>query len=140
MDRYAQKLSSYKDVSVSYTVLAGTDYSTATAKIAARAGETIYIQRILVNVTTDNAATQLFQDSANTPILAAGTKASPGIGPITFDFGPDGFALTEGKSFDHKMSGAGLAAAITVQAYQKRTANLIGNTTVPANAPINGTP
>ena len=112
----------YENVSTSYTILAATDYSTASAKIAAKANETIYVQKIVVNVSTDNAATQLFQDSASTPIIAAGTKASPGIGPITFDFGPKGFALTEGKSLDHKMSAAGLAASITITAYRRRTA------------------
>lgn len=112
----------HKDVSTSYTYVAATDYSTANAKIAAVAGHTIFIRRIQVNVTTDNAATQTFQDSASTPIIAAHIKASPGIGPITFDFGDRGFALTEGKSFDHKMSAAGQAGSVTVDAYIKRTA------------------
>lgn len=116
-DRY------HKDVSTSYTIVAATDYTTANARIAAVAGHTIYIRRILLNVTTDNAATQTFQDSAATPIIVAGSKASPGIGPITFDFGERGFALTEGKSFDHKMSAAGLAGSVTVDAYIKRTAS-----------------
>lgn len=122
MGDYSRKLDRYTDVSVSYTVVAATDYSTATQKIAGVAGETIYVQKILVVVTTDNAATQLFQDSAGTPIIVAGTKASPGIGPILFDFGPDGFALTEGKDLNHKMSAAGIAASVTITAYRKRTA------------------
>jgi hypothetical protein len=118
----------YKDVSVSYTILAATDYTTASSKITGKAGYTIYIQKITVGVTTDNAATQLFQDSAGTPIEVAKTKASPGLGPIDFDFGDEGFALTEGKDFQHKMSAAGLAASITVMAYMKPTGTL-----VPAN-------
>lgn len=124
MDVYRSKLARYEDVSVSYSIVAATDYSTANAKIAAKTGYTIYIQRILVNVSTTNAATQLFQDNASTPIIAAGTPATPALGPIVFDFGGDGFALTESKSLDHKMSGAGLAASITIQAYRKRTAAL----------------
>lgn len=123
MGDYSRKLERYTNVSTSYTILAGTDYTTATSKITGEAGWTIYIQRILVAVTTDNAATQTFQDSAGTPVLVAGTKASPGIGPILFDFGPEGFALTEGKDFQHKMSGAGLAASVTVTAYKRRTSN-----------------
>ena len=111
----------YRDASISYTIVAATDYSTASEKITVLTGHTIFIQKIAVNVTTDNAATQLFQDDASTPIIAAGTKASPGIGPILFDFGARGFALTEGKSFEHKMSGAGLAATVTVEAYQRQT-------------------
>jgi len=119
---FGEQYGQYEDVSISYTIVAATDYTTATAKIAAKTNHTIYIRKILVAVTTDHAATQLFQDSATTPIIAAGTKVSPGIGPITFDFGERGFALTEGKSFDHKMSAAGLAASVTVEAYRKRTA------------------
>lgn len=112
----------HEDVSVSYVYLAATDFSTASAKIAAKANFTIFIQQITVNVSTDNAATQQFQDSSTTPIIAAAIKASPGIGSIVFDFGQRGFALTEGKSFDHKMSGAGQAGSVTVTAYRKLTA------------------
>jgi len=121
MDREAVNLHYHENVSLSYTFLAATDYTTATAKIAAKTGHTIYIQRIVLAVTTDNAATQTFQDSASTPILAAKSKASPGLGPIEWDFGPEGFALTEGKSLDHKMSAAGMAGSVTITAYRKRT-------------------
>jgi hypothetical protein len=122
MGDYSRKLDRYQDVSTSYTFLAATDYTTAAAKIAAVTGWTIYVQKITLAVTTDNAATQTWQDSAGTPIIVAGTKASPGIGPITWDFGPDGFALTEGQSLDHKMSGAGMAGSVTITAYRKATA------------------
>lgn len=121
----ARRDSTHKDVSISYTYVAATDYSTANAKIAAVTGHTIFIKRILVCVTTDNAATQTFQDSSSTPIVVAHIKASPGIGALLFDFAGDdgrGFALTEGKSFDHKMSAAGQAGSVTVEAYIKRTA------------------
>lgn len=120
-DQERVNLQHYADVTVSYVIVAGTDYTTPTAKIAGKAGHTIYIQKLCVSVTTDDAATQTFQDSAGTPIVAAKTKASPGLGPILFDFGPDGFALTEGKDLNHTMSAAGLAAAIVIQAYMKRT-------------------
>ena len=111
----------YRDASVSYTVVAATDYTTATAKITVLTGHTIFIQKIAFNVTTDNAATQLFQDDATTPVIATGVKASPGIGPLLYDFGAKGFALTEGKSFMHKMSGAGIAGTVVVEAYQRQT-------------------
>lgn len=123
-DQLRANLQYHQDCSTSYTFVAATDYSTATAKIAAKAGHTIYVCKIAVMVTTDNAATQLFQDSAGTPIIACGIKASPGIGPIIFDFGENGFALTEAKSLDHKMSAAGLAGSVTITAYYKRTTGL----------------
>lgn len=130
MDRYQQKLSAYQDVSTNYAILAATDFTTAVSKITGKAGYTIYVQRIMLSVTTDNAATQQFQDSAGTPVPIAKSKVSPGLGPILWDFGPDGVALTESKDFQHLMSATGMAAEVYVQAYMKATGIntvLIGN-------------
>jgi hypothetical protein len=120
-DQLRTNLQYHEDCSMSYSYLAATDYSTASPKIPGKVGFTIFVCRIALAVTTDNAATQQFQDSASTPLVAAGVKASPGIGPIVFDFGDNGFALTEGKSLDHKMSGAGQAGSVAIIAYYKRT-------------------
>jgi len=124
MGDYSRKLDAYGnvDISTGYTILAATDYVSPEAKVAGVTGWTIYVQKILVAVTTDNAATQQFEDNAGTPIIAAKTKASPGIGPIEFDFGPDGFPLTESKSLMHRMSAAGMAASITITGYMTPTA------------------
>jgi hypothetical protein len=120
-DRVKDNLTFHENCSVSYSFVAATDYTAATAKIAAKVGHKICIISIALAVTTDNAATQTFQDNAATPILVAKSKASPGLGPILWEFGPDGFELTEGKSFDHLMSAAGMAGAVVVTAYYKRT-------------------
>lgn len=120
-DQLRDNLNYHQNCSVSYSFINSIDYTTATAKIAAKAGFTIYVSKIAVMVTTDNAALQSFQDSASTPIVAAAVKASPGLGPVVFDFGEDGFALTEGKSLDHKMSATGMAGSVTITAYYKRT-------------------
>lgn len=127
MDAYSRRLFQWSDVSVSGVVLAGTDLSGASLRtlVTAKTGQTIYVQKIEIAVTTDNAATQIIQDTAGTPIKVAGTKASPGIGPITWDFGPDGFACTQDKGLSLTNSGAGLAYSYTVLAYQKQTANLV---------------
>ena len=124
MGDYSRKLDYYTDVSTGYTFLIGTDWSgvALSTRIAGVVGMTIFIQKIQLAVTVDNAATQTFQDSAGTPILAAKSKASPGLGPIIWDFGPDGFALTEGEDFNHLMSAAGMAGSVTITAYQKVTA------------------
>lgn len=82
---------------------------------------TIYVQRITVSVTTDAAQSLIFQDDANTPVLIGKTKASPGLGPIEIDFGPEGTALTQGKNLDIATSGAGIAARVRIEAYQKLT-------------------
>jgi hypothetical protein len=116
----------YEDVSVSGFVLAADDYSTnKRALVAAKAGETIYVQKVNIIVTTDNAATQTVQDTASTPLIAAKTTASPGVAKdFLFDWGAQGLALTEGKGLDLTNSAAGLAYSFTVEAYRRRTANI----------------
>lgn len=115
----------YKDISGS-TVLATGDNLSATARtlVALKAGYTIFIQRIEVNVNTDAAQSLTFQDNAGTPVVIASVKASPGVGPIPIDFGPEGRALTEGKQFDLKNSAAGVGADITWVGYLKPTGTI----------------
>jgi len=87
------------------------------------ASETAYVQRMMVAVTVDGAQPLTFQDRATTPKVIGKTKASPGLGPILFDFGPAGIALTEGKSLDISTTGATiLGAAIHIEGYRKKTA------------------
>ena len=114
----------YQDVSLTTVVGAADDLSsTARSLIAAKTGWQIFVQRILVAVTTDNAATLTFRDTAGTPVPVAATDASPGEGPIAWDFGAKGFALTADKGLELANSAAGLAASITVEAYRRRTPN-----------------
>lgn len=113
----------FADVSTSFVLAAGDNYSvTAKAIIAAKASHTIYVQRIAMGVTTDNAATQTFEDTSGTPVPIATSKASPGLVMLEWDFGPNGVALTEGKGLEMKSSAAGLAASIAITAYRKQTA------------------
>ncbi len=115
----------FQDIS-GRTTLAAADNLSATARqlVAAKPSHTIFIQRITVNVITDNAATLKFQDNNGTPRIIAGTKVSPGIGPIVFDMGDEGAALTEGKEFQLMNSAAGLAAEIIWHGYMKPTATM----------------
>lgn len=126
MDRIQRNLSQFENVSQSYAFAATDDYSsTVRALIAAKVGFTVYIQKIILDVLTDNAATQTFQDTAGTPVVLAVSKASPGLsnitGPIIWDFGPEGHACTADKGLSQKNSAAGLAAHVTILAYRKRT-------------------
>lgn len=108
---------------MSAVVLAGDDFhSTFKHLIAAPLStDTIMVQKICCNVTTDAATSQTFQDTAGTPIVLGAVKVSPGLGMNIFDFGTEGFALTPGKGLDYKNSAAGVACAISVQAYTKKT-------------------
>lgn len=90
--------------------------------VALKTSHTIYVTLISISVTTDNAATLTFQDSASTAIIIAKTKASPGVGPILFDFGELGIPLTEAKNFNMAISAAGLAGHVHAEGYFKRTA------------------
>lgn len=110
----------FKPFSVDVTLIATSD-GAANVLVAALAAHTIFVTRIDIAVTTDNAATLTFQDSASTPIVIAKTKASPGLGPINFVFGEDGTALTEAKSLDLNISAAGLAGRIHVEGYIRAT-------------------
>lgn len=115
----------HKDISGS-TVLAAADNLSVTPRVlaAGRAGYTIFVQRVNVNVITDNAATLTVQDDG-TPVVVAKTKASPGIGPIPFEFGEEGRALTEGKDLELANSAAGLAADVHWEGYMKATGVMV---------------
>lgn len=125
MSDYRQRRKRYQDISGS-TVLAATDDLSATARslAALKSGYTVYVQKIVVNVITDNAATLTFQDDAGTPVVIAKTKASPGLGSIVFDFGGEGRGLTVSKTFTLKNSAAGLAADIHWEGYMKPTGTI----------------
>lgn len=123
MDRINELLTRNRNVSMSTSVIATDNFSSTPKHLIAapNAGDTIYVQKICCNVTTDAAQTQTFQDTASSPIPVATVKVSPGLGTAIFDFGTEGFALTAGKGLDYKNSAAGVAAAIAVQAYAKKT-------------------
>jgi len=120
-DQLRTNLQYHEDCSTSYSFVAATDFTTASARIAAKAGFTIYVCKIAYMVNVVNAALQTWQDSESTPIIAASAAASAALGPILFDFGPNGFALTEGASLNHEMSATGGGGSVTITAYYKRT-------------------
>lgn len=129
MDRINHLLTEHKNVSTGYSFLAATDWSggNRSTKITCPSVPTnqpnqlyqIFIQKITLSVTTDNAATQSFQSSNATPVVYAKSKVSPGIGPITWDFGTEGVPITAGENFVHEMSAAGMAGSVAIQAYAK---------------------
>lgn len=126
MDRIQALMTDWQNVSVSYSFAAATNWSSGNGQtqITGKTGWTIYIQKITLAVTTDNAAQQTFQGTGASALApAAVSKASPGIGPITWDFGTEGFALPTGEGLAHDMSAAGMAGSVAIQAYMKRDAN-----------------
>ncbi len=80
MDRINFLLTDNKNRSTSYAILAATDYTTANTRIASSGAKfSLFIQKILLAVTTDNAAVQTFQTNNGTPVEIAKSKASPVI-------------------------------------------------------------
>ena len=108
------------DKSTTVIVLAA-DSATKEDVLAVRnASHRLFVQRIIVNVTTDAAQTLTFQDDASTPIVVGKSASSPGLGiEIVADYGPQGLGLTVGKNLDVVISGAGLAGHISIEAYEK---------------------
>lgn len=115
----------FQDVSVSGNVLAATDITAGRTLITGKAKYTIYVQSIKGAVNTDAAQAQTFRDSAGTPVVVATIKASPGVGSFSFDFGDEGYALTEGKNLVLIHSATGLAYTYSVEAYMKPTSTML---------------
>ena len=110
----------YQGFAVDQTVVAGTDPTSAGASlVAAKTNCTVYVTHISVSTTTDNAATLTFQDTADTPVLIAKTKASPGLIQQVWEFGDDGTAITANKALSVVGSAAGLAARVHIEGYYK---------------------
>lgn len=80
---------------------------------------TIYVQRIIVTISTSAAQAITFQDSAGSPVYVNKIAASPAVdSTYDFDKGPDGKALTSGKNLVMAMT-AGNAGNIEIYAYLK---------------------
>jgi hypothetical protein len=110
----------YKNVSTTLAMTAGVDPSGA---LIASPGSkyTIYLQKLVVMVTTDAAPTLTFRDSAGTPVPVSGTPANPGTGEFVLCDLTEGIPLTQGKALDIVASAAGLAGLVTVEAYARLT-------------------
>ena len=91
------------------------------ALIAAILKNTIYVQKIHVEVTTLTASELwTFQDGAGNPIVPSVSAAA--IAHFDFDFGPDGVPCVEGTAFNLNISGAtGAVGWCSWEAFKKRT-------------------
>ena len=108
----------YQNISGSLVVAAATG---DTDLVAAKTGYTIYIQKIIFNVTTDAAQSMTFQSKTSALELAT-IPASPGDNTEhVFDFGTEGMPLTESEAFQMNVSAAGLAGVLMWEGYRKQT-------------------
>lgn len=120
----------YSDISGSLTATTSTDDTTL---VAAKASHTLFIQRIIVYITTDAAQSWAFVDSNGTPKAVAKVTTSPGVDTRwDFDFGDTGIPLTEGKGFVLDVSATGLAGSIQWSGYRRLTGTNVDNLTLAA--------
>jgi hypothetical protein len=121
---YRRHRTFYQNASGSRRILA-TDSGVITLAANPNVADTVYVQKIHIEVTTVNAGGELwtFQDSAGTPIPVVPSISTASIAHFDFDFGPDGVPMTEGKTFDINITVAtGAVGWVTWEAYRKRTA------------------
>lgn len=112
--------SRYQDISGTLDVTTTTGDTTLVT--ARNANATIFIQRIIGYVTTDAPQSIAFEDSATASKTIATITTSPGDETRwDFDYGEEGFPLTEGKNFIMNVSAAGLAINLRWYGYMKLT-------------------
>lgn len=120
---YLHQQFQYKRKTTDKFFLAATDDQTDVITVKS-ANHRLYIQKIIVSITTHADQTMTFQDDADTPVPIAVLTDEATVVPTVpsswvWDFGPTGIALTLGKNFDIMVSAAGIAAAIHIEAYEK---------------------
>lgn len=107
----------FQDMTKAITLVA-TD-TTQDAFLAKKANYTIWVQRIVVWISTSAAQSMTFQDDAGTPLVVAVVPSSPGANTRwDFDFGPVGRPLGENQDLDITLSAAGLAGSVIIYAYR----------------------
>lgn len=122
-ESYRRKTSYYENISGNVLVASGD--STTKVLVAGRTSDTIFVQKIHVEIITASAKTWTFQDSAGTPVVIAlvDTTSVPSdtkVGHWDKDFGPEGYPLTVDKGLNLAISGAGAAGNVTWEGYRKR--------------------
>ena len=116
---YTRNRIHYQDVSSTTPVVVGTaDYTLVTGKT----NYTIYVQRIIMWVTTSAAQNMSFEDST-TGLRIANIPSAPGDSTRwDFDFGPEGRPITTAENLVLNASAAGNVGHVEVLAYLKPNA------------------
>lgn len=118
---YRRKRTFYQDISGSLLVAAAA--TTSTLVTVRNGNNTLYVQRVHIEVTTTGAFTWSFQDSAGTPIPIVPSVSTAAVAHFDFDFGPEGVPCTVGKNLVLSISAAGAAGWVTWEGYSKLTAS-----------------
>lgn len=121
MDQVRFNLTEFQNATAALAVATSADYSGTPHHLiaAGRSTDTLYVQRIVVSITTSAAKTLTFQDSSGSPVAIAAVPSGQAVGAVVFDFGPEGFPLPVGTGLDLANSGAGVGAALVAQGYRR---------------------
>ena len=118
----------FQDISGELVVAAATGDTTLVT--ARNANSKIYIQRLIVYVTTDAAQSAAFEDTATPAYKIAEVTTSPGDETRwDFDYGDEGLPLTEGKDFVMNVSSAGLAGTVKWYGYTRLSSAVAAGST-----------
>lgn len=115
----------YRQAAGSYGIPGNTDSflaaaATALDVVAARTNYTFYLQRLTYVPTVVAAQAITIRAKTTTTALYALIPASQAT-PYTFDFGPEGLALTAGEAHEAIPASAGPAGRFRVEGYYKLT-------------------
>ena len=89
------------------------------------ANHTLYIQRIVLSITTHFDTAITFDDDGAGPAIAVyideATSDTTGQGqiPVVWDFGPVGMALTKGGNLDITIASAGVVGSVHIEGYER---------------------
>lgn len=120
MSDYDRLRKYFQDISGSLAVVAAT---TSTVLASGTTKDTIYVQKVLVQVTgASPGKTWQLDDSASPARQLAGPWPTDTDGSnYVLDFGADGLACTEGKDLVLTISAPGASGNVTWQGYRKQT-------------------
>jgi hypothetical protein len=109
----------YQDISGSYNVAVGG--TTATLVTNSRSRDSIFIQKLHIEVTAGAAQTWTIRDTAGTPINFVPSVSTTAIAHFDFDFGPKGISGTVGTNLELLISAAGAIGWVSWEGYQRQT-------------------
>ena len=123
-DAYLRRRHFYEDISGSLVIAAATDDTTV---VAAKASQTIYVQRVHFVVTTLSATTGSawnLQDDNGTPRVLTDAISTVFTGAFDRDYGPEGLPATEGKGLVVNIAATGAVGLIQWEGYRRLTATV----------------
>jgi hypothetical protein len=139
MDSYERKRKQHGGFAIN-TAYDGSAIATTALKTVRGANHTIYVQKIVLSITThvDGKIFSIQDDNSSPKIIAyklddAEADGTYGNDVIVWDFGSEGMPLTAGKSLHHlaNTSGSGFVGVAHIEGYEKLT-SVINLSTTPA--------